>query len=727
MTSQSSYTEPRRAGFLPLLLNTIKRRWTTALLIAIIMFFVLPVPLLMIFSEALRHDQALFDIARQWGEVIRFPLVPIVSVLAVVIACVMQRYLHNKVSIDFFHSLPISRTRLLASQLCSGYILLMIPTLIMFLAAMLIIAVNGAMSGELMRLALIALFESVIYSLLFYSIASLVGVVTGVTAVHLILTAVAIFIVPLIYVFVVLFAQIFVEHMWLEYYLEMKVLVNLSPVLRFCCVADNLNLIEVMLFLIFTVIFFALTFFVCKRFKSERAGTSVIFAPLGEVIKYLLVFPMTLAGGLLFNAIMNNGIWMLFGMLCGGILTFMLANTILNKSSKAMFRGLKVLVGYAVVFVAVLLIAVSNAARTNKAINGSLSKVELILDDNTTLISFTDKEVIEAARKLYNERTEYSSGRDFYELYGDQLYGEDYDMYYLDDCYQRLDMKVVFHPTVGIPTAKDISIYNKNELADAVKTILDSEEFKTQYTERLASVDNRSNLRRMTSIYSMSFEEDRCYYNDINVWSYENDSLRPEFKALPSALITDAEKVGFDFFNQTTFGFINLRVPSEDDRNYIDSSHSYLYIPISLMTDNTLEVFHKAGLSNVSPEDFIEAFAGTITEVKVYDRETGETMTFDKLSDKTELLGSVALLGGQTYDSICQLTLIEPRYFVTYTQEYSSEELIPAEDVVFDSETGNYVLAETGEIIDGGNVTGTHTREFSTFFRLGSVPSLVEG
>ena len=55
MTSQNSYTEPSRASSAPLFLNTLRRKWTTAFLIAIIMFFVFPVPILVVETEFLRH------------------------------------------------------------------------------------------------------------------------------------------------------------------------------------------------------------------------------------------------------------------------------------------------------------------------------------------------------------------------------------------------------------------------------------------------------------------------------------------------------------------------------------------------------------------------------------------------------------------------------------------------------------------------------------------------
>ncbi|MGN1127479.1 MAG: hypothetical protein ACI4T6_00830, partial [Candidatus Flemingiibacterium sp.] len=337
MTSQSSSIEKsRRAAIMPLLRNTLKQKWTTGLLIAIIMFFVFPLPLLMYYSnnqtEIYVSSPRLRDFPLEWANSMRFVFVPLLSVLAVVMSCVMLRYLHKKVSVDFYHSLPVKRHRLLANQLVSGYTLMLVPTLVMLIAAMLVFTANGAMSAELFTGTLKMLGEAIVYSLVFYGLASLVGVVTGVTAVHLILTVVAIFIVPAVYGLCIGFGEIFVENMWTGWYVNESVLEKLSPAMRFCVNTDQLSVVETIVFLLFAALLFAATFLVYRRYKSERAGNSVIFPVLGEVIKYAVIFPMTLAGGLLFYVMMNSSFWTVFGMVCGGLLTSMLANTILQKS-----------------------------------------------------------------------------------------------------------------------------------------------------------------------------------------------------------------------------------------------------------------------------------------------------------------------------------------------------------------------------------------------------------
>lgn len=48
---------------------------------------------------------------------------------------------------------------------------------------------------------------------------------------------------------------------------------------------------------------------------------------------------MTLGVGLLFMLITSSRAWMVFGFACGAALSFLLANTIIYRSAKAMLRG----------------------------------------------------------------------------------------------------------------------------------------------------------------------------------------------------------------------------------------------------------------------------------------------------------------------------------------------------------------------------------------------------
>lgn len=702
MTSQSSSTnikqtaKPVHIG--ALLLNTLKRKWTTMLLIAIIMFFVLPVPLMMVFSANAAlyegYPEQLINMTEEWSYVIRYALVPISSVLAVVMSCVMLRYLHKKVSVDFYHSLPIKRGKLFASQLVSGYLILLIPTAVMFVIALIVITANGGMTGNVITGSLVTLGEGIVYSLLFYGLASLVGVVTGVTAVHLILTGVAIFIVPIIYGVSVAFCGIFVDNMWDSWYLSEGVLSKLSPVLNFIINAETRTTpVQVVLYLLFAALCFALAYIVYLHYRSERAEISVIFPALGEVIKYLVLFPATLGGGLIFYYMMNSGWWTVFGMICGGLLTFMLANTILNKTAKAMFRGWKGLCVYAGVIAVLMVMLFNDVFGINSQVTGGLRKVEAVFEGDTRVMTFTEEETMEALRQFNNKKT--GDSKDWGDYRYDRYLAIDSDdtSFYVSDSLNRIKLRVVYYPKFGLPIAKELWIYNKSDYESELRTLLDSREFSGQYAKMWASVSTSEGDSYFDTIYCMTFD-DKVRKNYVS--TYKFSELSPV--KVRNALAADTGNVNFDTFQQLSFGFLNTACEIDYEHNGVNWSDRWLRIPLTPEKTSLLELLYEAKSSNIRPEDYLKEYAKAVGEVTVYDLETDEKETFKDPGDVLEILGSLSVLGQEMYGSdYCQFTLNDPRYLAIYSLEY----------------------------YDGESATGMSKTEYVCAFRLGKVPAFV--
>ncbi len=688
MISQSSSTDIKHIGIIPLIFNTLKRKWTSMLLIAIIMFFALPVPIMMMFSmmsdAVVESNYEKLEMMVEWSKNIRLVLIPIMSVLGVIVCCIMLSYLHKKVTIDFYHSLPIKRGKLFASQLISGYIILLVPTLLMYAAALLTILFGAGMSFDILAYSLLAIGEAIIYSLLFYALCSIVGVVTGVTAVHLILTAVAIFIVPLIYAVSVAFFEIFVDNMWSSWYLNDEVLSKLTPVIRFCINFDRLSPSEIIAYVIVTILLFVVAYFICLNYKSERSENSVIFPILGEVIKYSVVFPMTLAGGLLFYYMMNSAVWTIFGMICGGLLTFMLANTVLHKSAKAMFRGLKGAGIYAAVVAVWMLLCMNNIFGINSSIPKSLSKVEFMISDNTYMFTFTDKEVMEAIRQLYEKSDEPNSK----DINTTENYWDDY---YIYDLYTRLDLNIVFYPSIGTPMAKDVTLYNKNGVIDLIKTILNSKEFSDQYRQVIESLSFTNGASYMNLGYSYSFGEQTLRYYDYDILNY-NGELKNEFKNLKNALVSDLSNVNFDSFQNQIYGTF---APKRNIPKNMYSPLNRIYIPISFGMKNTTELLYKAGCSNVAPDEYVKELSKVISSMSVIDLRTGEETEITDTNDRYEILSRLALIGTSYNSDICQLTFVDTNYMVHYDIEYTYADYSNGEtgDKSIESYTGMFRLS----------------------------------
>lgn len=653
MTSASSSTEIKKADFLPLFGITLKQKWTTMLLMAIILFFALPVPVLMMLSSILdsgdpnRYSEALVTIT-EWSQNIRFLLIPLMSILAVVIVCAMMRYLTSKVSVDFYHSLPIKRSRLYINQLLAGWIILIVPFLLMLSVTLIICAANGVIDSGIIYAVLITLGEAIVYSLLFFGLSALIGMVSGVTAVHLVLTCTAVFIIPLIYISVIYFISIFNENMWVDWYVNRGIASRLSPALRFVLDEDPLRTGEVIVYLIIAAAFLIGGYFIYTRRKSERAGTSIVFTPLGEVIKYLLIFPMTLLGGLLFYLIMERFFWTIFGMACGALLTFMLSNTILHKTAKAMFRGWKGLCIYGAVIALCMVALMTNlfGLNTNIPKAGNLSRVEMMLDNNTELFRYEDDEVMAAIRTLYTDG-EWRS--DAY-IYG--YYPYDSDVFTATDL---LKLNIVFYPKVGLPRAKTVVISNKTEFIEQLRIILDSDEFKRQYIDMIRDIDTLRLYLYMEDFLLYSPSRNGGIYYDPN---YSNSRMEQIRKTILPVLLEDAENVGYDYFQRTNLGNIRFRSGS--------TSSDWCYIPVMPGSEELGEFMLDYDYTNNPIDEQLEIIAGAVENMTITERESDKELTFTDPAQIYEILKNVTALDDSNND-LCLLTVADTQYYITYS------------------------------------------------------------
>ncbi len=702
MTSQSSTTDIKRAGFLPLFRFTLKQYWTTILLFTIIFFFVLPVPVLMTISNRTIHNandliRLKDDFATDWVEVIRYFAIIISASFGIVVSCARFGYLKNKVSIDFYHSLPVKRSQLFLTQLSVGALTLAIPYVFNILFTLIVLMSNGLISELLIGNILIMSWEVFVYTLFTFSISTLVGMISGLTAVQLTLTLVAIFIVPAVYLASVAFVSIFSENMWLNFYTLPHIFEKLSPPLRLVINSDYLNLLESSLLILFSAAMLIGAYAVYMKRKSERAGTPVVFAPLGEIIKYVLVYLGTLCGGLLFYAMMDDIFWTVFGMVCGAVLVFMLANTILNKTARAMFKGWKGLCVFGAVSAIAFIMLLTNAFGINTRIPSPkfTSRVSVTLGSGFDGLEFKDEKVIEAISKIYKNR--------------DQEYI--YDKHGVTHSYETLRMQVVFYPDFGLPVAKETRIYNKSDFIEEFRTILDSEEFKAQYISAFDRIAEFDSGYMHISLPNYTFDEKTgkaVEYNSNNkAWHFDDFSMtEPEaMKFALSTLEEENKAVCFDFFQQQAFGAIN----AYDSSVYYDEN---IRLPFFTSMDKLANRYVSLGRLSCTPKEYNEKLAEAIEKITVYDSETGESWTITNKSRILEILNSAT---SATDSAVSPYTFVDTRYVADYSLEVTG-----SDDVYYYDDVGSYdvVHTEKGEAY-------TYENYYQLVFLLGKTPGFI--
>ncbi len=744
MTSQSSTIKERvtkSAGFGAFFGFGIRQFWTTMLLFAIILFFVLPVPVLMIISQRNLDNVDTYMrvrnmFATEWAVEIRYALTPIMAALALVVSCSRFKYLKNKVSVDFYHSLPVKRGRLYISQLAISAVALVLPFVIDTILAFIFLASNGLMSGTLVVNFLLTTGEAFVYAAFIYALTTFIGMVCGMTSVQITLTAVALAIVPATWLLGLAFSEIFTENMWYDFYLREESMRYMSPVLRFFMDTDPLTNVETLVSLLLTALMLVCAYLVYTKRKSERSGTPVVFTPLGEVIKYLLMVIGTLLGAIFFYNVMNRDfIWTVFGMVCGALLVFMLTNTILNKTAKAMFKGWRGLLVFMGVFAVVMTVFMTNLFGINSYVPapGNTKKAVVKMDYDSTY-EFTELDNIKAIHKIY---TEGEWSHDYYKG-GNSWWN-----------YETTGISVVFYPKFGVPVAKSVRIYNKSDFIEEFRTILDSEEFAAQYTAGVNDIEGEGYMRLDLPRYKISPEDGELWrvYYDNGYWFEDfnlNDSRAREMAA--KNIIDANVNCGFDHFQQQTIG--EFYTNANNGEFYRNSYNFPIYTSMTEVTDLLI----RNGFLSMTPEDTIDAYTEMIDGIEIYYAPDGEEVAkTHKFTDKEQIKALLLASANIHGDAICsEFTFVETQFtgyykininygdYEAYYQKdgyYAVDEdgyEVFVETVIASNEDVGEVFEETAaydvEVVTveaKSSLKETNEYEFELAFLLGQMPDFV--
>lgn len=347
----------------------LRRSWAHALLYTLAFFFSLTVPMMSKLSDTLRYDYySIYDVTmdamagtgtiytydpvdNRFAEIPYFPYVLVAMVIAVWAGIFAVTYLNRRVSAYFYHSLPIAREGIL-----------LVKSSVALTDLMIALAVNiGLTSVFYLKLPGVdnpaPLFVMAGYCLLafavIYAFVVLLGALCGTSMFHMVLIALSIGLLPLMLSAIYLLGDMVTSNLNMEYLLEMRLT---SPYFYLFDVFERVGELSVWQ-IIFLALFAAASFvgtLLLVRFRpTEAAESSIAFRPVGAVIKYAVVGTGAILGGFLFKEMFWGEIGFIFGFICGLLLTFMLMNVLLSRSVRQMFRGLRVLLIFALVLIVV--------------------------------------------------------------------------------------------------------------------------------------------------------------------------------------------------------------------------------------------------------------------------------------------------------------------------------------------------------------------------------------
>ena len=267
-------------------------------------------------------------------------------IMAIVCGIAMFAYLHTRQKVDFYHSLPISRTKLFVNNYLTGVIFAVSSYVVMLVIALACAYAMGF--GAAVDWSAIggAVVSHLIVFLLLYALTVLTTVVCGNTVISLLLLAWVMLSPMLVYMLYSGLCNKFYQTYTMQS-VDMKAVFHLAPLVQFFEL-DGLHYERVeyveqtsalgllLVYLVAAAAVTVLSWYLFRIRKSERAGVALAFAPAKLPIKVYMCLIMGVAFGLGFGMIAGD-FWFWIGLVLGAVLCHWIVEMIYAFDFHAIF------------------------------------------------------------------------------------------------------------------------------------------------------------------------------------------------------------------------------------------------------------------------------------------------------------------------------------------------------------------------------------------------------
>ena len=347
MTSKSSFSD--------LLRENLKRRLWSAALSLLLFFFLYPVAALLSASEAFSPENTVTFSADMTQEMILFmarrslhtswiswvsaenPLFCfLLPVTAMILSFSGFRYLQQHQQTDFFHSLPLSRTRLFLAVNLNSLLIVTVPSLIMGLLGGLIMQFHTGYADCVPR-TLVNCLLLILFFCLFSMTAVLAVMLTGNIVVCVLAMGVFLSWGPMLLGILEWMKDCFFQTEWGPTPFMDTLLQYASP----SCLTVSITEPSVLRRALCAFAAAALLFLLNRKLysirPSEAAEKAMAFPKTEVPIKCIITFTMGLAGAVFFYAIRPRTSWSFFGLFCGAALTHCIMEIIYRFDFRRLF------------------------------------------------------------------------------------------------------------------------------------------------------------------------------------------------------------------------------------------------------------------------------------------------------------------------------------------------------------------------------------------------------
>ena len=534
----------------------LKNNWQQLALCGVLCFLIVFLPILLSTTELetradyydtqLSYAETVAKRAETQVETLGVLFVLTAGVIGVIFGMTANGYTNTKPSIHTYYSYPLRRDTLFVTEWLTRDLYFLLGGTVFYILSAVYIACRLTFSASLLACTAAYFLIGVVGYLMVFHIFQLSAALTGTMAFRFCMAGILAFLPVALYLLFVACVSNGMPNIYANYYLSYSVVRVLCPAylmwqtaLQF---ADFGAWDGTWIMALYAVICAAISLFLQVKRKSELSGSSVVWKTFQNIVKYLVIFTSGLFGGWLITAFFSVRTigWILFGMLCGLVLSFLFMNVLIERSVKGMFRGLP---GFGVtsivtVFLYAVLFFDIFGLNSFMYADNMVSRVEVVLDTNGSgreSVTISDPESLHAiladirALKTWSYGTEYeraafSIDRDrsvngeipsmltaladydvtVYNNYDDKTASSMAEgrLYVLRngvppveefgstaECLSTMTVRYVVYPKFGIPLAKRGQIDMLTASDGFGEDLENSPEYRTYLLERTAAID----------------------------------------------------------------------------------------------------------------------------------------------------------------------------------------------------------------------------------------------
>ena len=350
--------------------------WLSALWFAML-FFYLPVQTALTLQGMYRYV-----IEIPLGEMVSQSLVNIfglpsavlpwlLMLMAFISAIVYGGYMHKQKQVDFYHSQPLSRTRLLLQNAASGFLALFIPYIFNLLLAIIVVVAMGWGGSLPWAEVFFGILVHTLYYTDIFATALLAVVISGKSTIASVGGVFLLAFLPAL-----LGLALMVIHQFYPVFYDM--LYNWELIFRWLspAAAYALNFQTglpngLLPIIIYDALVIGAATLLYRRRGSEAAGQAIAFKAFKAPLKYALTFLVAGLFAYVFHSIgYSDGshFWWYFGAIAGGFLAAQITEIVYAADFRAVLRNLRGLAIFMVVFLALSVGAIYDVSGFNSAV-----------------------------------------------------------------------------------------------------------------------------------------------------------------------------------------------------------------------------------------------------------------------------------------------------------------------------------------------------------------------